>query len=111
MRPGWHFPGGGVEIGETIREAAVRELEEETGIAAREEPVLHGVFNNGSAFPGDHIVVYVVRAFEQVRTPKFGFEIAELGFFAPDALPPATTAGTRRRVAEIVAGQPVAQLW
>ncbi|HET7322003.1 MAG TPA: NUDIX domain-containing protein [Longimicrobiaceae bacterium] len=32
-RPVWEFPKGGVEEGETEREAAVRELYEETGIA------------------------------------------------------------------------------
>ena len=29
---GWEFPGGFVETGETIKEAAVRETKEETGI-------------------------------------------------------------------------------
>ena len=32
----WEFPKGGVEKGETVREAALRELSEETGIAAEE---------------------------------------------------------------------------
>jgi mutator protein MutT len=31
----WGFPGGHVELGETAMEAAVRELAEETGVAAR----------------------------------------------------------------------------
>ena len=31
----WSIPGGGQELGETTREAALRELKEETGIDAR----------------------------------------------------------------------------
>jgi 8-oxo-dGTP pyrophosphatase MutT (NUDIX family) len=110
-RPGWHFPGGGVEMGENVRDAAVRELEEEAGIVARETPRLHGIFNNGAAFRGDHVALFVVRAFEQVRVPKPSFEVAELGFYAPAALPPDTVPGVKRRMAEIIGGKEPSQLW
>lgn len=35
LRGLYSLPGGGVEIGETLREAALRELREEVGVAAR----------------------------------------------------------------------------
>lgn len=39
----WGFPGGKIERGETIEEAAVRELREETGICAEAGPVFTAV--------------------------------------------------------------------
>jgi 8-oxo-dGTP diphosphatase len=37
----WLFPGGGVETGETVMEAGVREVKEETGLDVRIESLLY----------------------------------------------------------------------
>lgn len=107
---GWLLPGGGVERGEALAEAAMREVKEEGGIEAEEEPLLHGIFNNDREFPGDYVACYLLRKFRQGPfTP--GFEIAEARFFPADALPEGTTAGTRRRIAEVLGKHPAAPRW
>jgi 8-oxo-dGTP pyrophosphatase MutT (NUDIX family) len=103
-RTGWHFPGGGVETGESVSTALERELEEEAGVRLNSEPKLLGLFTNFDSFPGDHIVVYVVHDWRQPVVPPPNHEIAEQGFFALDALPDATSAGTRRRIDEVFRG-------
>jgi 8-oxo-dGTP pyrophosphatase MutT (NUDIX family) len=110
-RPGWHFSGGGVEYGESVIDAALRELREEAGIVTKETPTLHGIFNHSRTFPGDHIVLYVVREFEMATASASSFEIAERKFFAPDALPEEINPGTRRRLAELFEGKPIAADW
>lgn len=109
--PGWHMPGGGIEKGETALEAIRRELLEEAGVeAAAENLKLASVHANHAFFPNDHVLLYRVDRWRQVAATQHG-EIAETGFFEPAALPEGTTAGTRRRLAELFGGAPVSGDW
>jgi 8-oxo-dGTP pyrophosphatase MutT (NUDIX family) len=99
--PGWMLPGGGVDRGEAIHAAVARECAEETGVRVTGAPPLFGLYTNFDAFPGDHVALFVIREFTRDTVPRPSFEIREQGFFARDALPAATTAGTRRRLAEV----------
>ncbi|WP_454655903.1 NUDIX domain-containing protein [Bosea beijingensis] len=109
--PGWHFPGGGVEVGETAELSLERELSEEAGIVPTGRPVLHGLFFNRRISRRDHVAVYVLRQFRVERIKQPDREIAEAGFFPLDRLPDGTTPATRRRLAEILSGQPPTVDW
>jgi 8-oxo-dGTP pyrophosphatase MutT (NUDIX family) len=108
---GWHLPGGGVEPGETLLAALARELAEEGNIDLAEPPALLGMFFNSRVSRRDHVAVFVVRAFRQGPPPNPNREIVAHGFFHPDALPEDATPGTRRRIAEVLGGVPVAERW
>jgi ADP-ribose pyrophosphatase YjhB (NUDIX family) len=108
---GWHLPGGGVEVGETFRDALQRELMEEGRIALAGEPRLHGVFLNRHVSRRDHVAVYVVTEYRQDRMPEPNHEIIACGFFEAGKLPPDTTTGTRLRIAEVLEDQPVMVTW
>jgi 8-oxo-dGTP pyrophosphatase MutT (NUDIX family) len=109
--PNWQFPGGGVEPGETLREALSRELMEEANIEILQPPLLHGVFFNSQASERDHIALFVVRSFRQVRAPVPNKEIAAHGFFSVEALPQDTAPSARARIAEVMLGAAYSERW
>lgn len=106
---GWHLPGGGVERGETVIEAARREAAEESGVHAHSLS-LFGVYSNHANYRGDHIVVFRAGDWEAVA-PLEGFEIAERGWFSPDKLPEDATNGTRRRIGEALGAREISPHW
>ena len=82
---GWALPGGFIDYGEAPEDAAVREADEETGLAV-ELVALLGVYGAPDRDPRQHnlSVVYIGRA---EGDPRSGDDAADVGVFALDALP------------------------
>ena len=110
--PGWFMPGGGVGKDETLEAAVARELHEEAGIRALGDMNLVGAYANFLQLKSDHVLVYEVPDWEEAGpAPHLGFEIAEIGFFPPDALPEGTSPGTRLRIEEALTRRRTTVYW
>jgi ADP-ribose pyrophosphatase YjhB (NUDIX family) len=85
----WSLPGGHVEGGEKLAEAAVREVDEETGIQARNlRPVdtLEIINRDGEDGAASHFVLVVFRG-EGTGTPQAGDDAAEARWVALGDVP------------------------
>ena len=109
--PGWHFPGGAVEPGETALASLERELLEETGLSADGPSALLGLYFNERHAGRDHVALYRMEATRRVRPFVPNAEIREAGFFPPSDLPADASGATRRRIGEHLFGAVVSDRW
>jgi len=90
----WVFPGGFVDRGEPVAEAAIRETREETNLKV----ILTGILDVYS-FPGSEVVVVVYAAEVAGGEPKACDECLEVRIFPPEAIPWGELAFESTRVA------------
>jgi len=87
----WTIPGGAMEVGESIRQAVVREVREETGLEVEPETIV-GIYSNPR-----HVVEYADGEVRQEFSICFGCgviggdlatseESPEVGFFEPEEI-------------------------
>ncbi len=84
--PGWALPGGFVDYGESLEEAARREALEETGLHVRLVRQLH-TYSRPDRDPRLHTISTVFLATAE-GLPKGGDDAAEARVFPPGELPP-----------------------
>ena len=81
----WALPGGFVEVGETLEEAAVREAEEETGLKV-EVVRLVGVYSDPDRDPRGHNVSVTYLARVREGEPSAASDAAEVSFLDPSTV-------------------------
>ena len=81
----WCLPGGFMELGETPEEAALRELNEETGLAGRIDMLLGVTSNHNQQYGTILMVGYLIKSFTGAL--KAGDDASDVAYFYPDKLP------------------------
>jgi ADP-ribose pyrophosphatase YjhB (NUDIX family) len=98
----WILPSGGIEDGESIAQAAIRETKEETGLDV-ELTRLVGVYSRLSNMSPGYMVLFAARPVGGEIKCQEGETIA-VKWFVFDEIPSPLSAGHKRRIEDAISG-------
>jgi ADP-ribose pyrophosphatase YjhB (NUDIX family) len=98
----WILPSGGVEDGESLAQAAIRETKEETGLDV-ELTRLVGIYSRFSNMPPAHAVLFVAKPVGGEIKCQEGETIA-VEWFPFVEIPSPLSAGHKRRIEDALSG-------
>jgi ADP-ribose pyrophosphatase YjhB (NUDIX family) len=98
----WCLPSGGIEEGESLAEAALRETKEETGIDV-ELTRLVGVYSRLGGLPDVHAVLYEAKPIGGELTSQPG-ETIDVRYFAFNEIPSEIAFAHKQRIADAMNG-------
>jgi ADP-ribose pyrophosphatase YjhB (NUDIX family) len=92
----WCLPGGGVEEGESLARAAIRETKEETGLDV-ELTSLVGVYSRIGSLPDTHVILFSAIPVGGEIQIQSG-ETIDVCYFSFDEIPNELSLGHRKRI-------------
>jgi ADP-ribose pyrophosphatase YjhB (NUDIX family) len=98
----WILPSGGVEDGESVAQAAIREAKEETGLDV-ELTRLVGIYSRLGNMPGVHAVLFTAKPIGGEIKCQEGETIA-VEWFAFDDIPSPLSIGHKKRIEDAISG-------
>lgn len=92
----WEFPGGGVEFGESLRDALSREIREEYGVTIAVGELLtvtdHILPDEGQHWVSPSYICHIISGTPTILEPE---KCSAIGWFTLDAMPDALSLVTR----------------